>query len=131
MQVTLIENRKYHVHHEHRHQHEDGQVGNRVLKRQRLTLQRSLNSRRQNLLGRRLDKLGCRANRIARLQVEEQGHASELVDVVDRLGTDYRMRARHRVQRNHALAIVTLDVKLAQILGPARSSSATSRITWY
>jgi hypothetical protein len=70
-----------------------------VLEDQGLALQRSLYARRQNLLGRRFDKLRCRANGIAGLHVEEHGDARELIDVVHGLRADNGVRAGHRVQR--------------------------------
>src|SRR5580698_11322075 len=69
----------------------------------------------QNLLRSLFHELGCRPNGVSRLQIEEHGHAGELIDVVDRLRTDDRMPARDRVQRNHALSVVALDVELSQV----------------
>ena len=44
-------------------------------------------------------------------------HAGELIDMVHCLRTDHRMPTRHRIQWNHPLAVVALDVELAEIFG--------------
>ena len=77
------------------------------------------------------DELRGLADGVAGLQIEENRHAGELVDVVDRLRPEHRVPAGHGAQRNHALPVVALDVQQIQVLGSERSASATSRITWY
>ncbi len=96
--------------------HEDREIANRVLEDQRFALQRALHARRQNLLCARVStKLRCWTDRVTRLQVEEHGHAGELVDVIHGLRPDHRMPTRHRIERNHALSVITLDVELAEV----------------
>src|SRR5208283_2978319 len=88
---------------------------NRVLKNQGLTLQRSLNPGRENLLRGLLHELSRRADGVSGFQVEEHGHAGELIDVVDRLRPDDGVRTGDRIERNHALTVVAFNVELAQV----------------
>ncbi len=116
MQITLIKDGQNHVHDEYSHHHQDGQIGNGILKCQRLALKCSMHIRGKDLFGCVLDELGCRSDGVAGFQVEEQSHAGELIDVVDTLGSNDRVPACKRAERHHALTVVTLDVKFAQIL---------------
>ena len=70
---------------------------------------------RQNLLGGLFHELRGLPDGVAGLQVEEHGHAGELIDVVDRLRPDHRMPAGDGIQRHHALAVVALDVEPTQV----------------
>src|SRR6516165_940859 len=117
MEVALVENRQDYVHDEHRDQHQDRQIGNRVLENQSFTLQGSLKTRRKNLLRSLFDELSCRPDGISGFQVEKHGHAGELIDVVDRLWPDQQTRTGHRIEGNHPLPVIALDVELAQVFG--------------
>src|ERR1041385_6021061 len=87
MNITLVKNRENHVHHEHRESHQDRQAHDRASKRQRLTLQFRAHARRYNLRRLLSDVIRRTAQRDSRLEVEEECHARELVQVVHCLWT--------------------------------------------
>jgi len=64
-----------------------------------------------------LDEVGRVADRHARLQVEEEGDASELVQMVHRLRPERRPPFHQRVERDEVLAVVGLDVEEREVLG--------------
>ena len=82
MHVTLIKDRENHVHHKHRQPHQDRQTGNRAAKRQRLTLQLRAHALRYYLLRRFSDEIRRITESHARLEVERERHAGELIEVV-------------------------------------------------
>src|SRR4029077_18264861 len=116
MQVTLIENRQNYVHDKDGNEHQHHEIRSRVAKGQSLPLQTSPYIRGKNLLGALLNKIGGLTNGVAGFHVEEKRDTGELVDVVHRLWSQHRVRVSHRVQRNHALPVIALDIQLAQIL---------------
>ena len=56
------------------------------------------------------------ADGVARLQIEEQGNAGELIDMIHRLRTQNRMPRCQGIQRDHARAVVALDVEQMEVL---------------
>ena len=67
-----------------------------------------------------LDEVGRVADRHAGHQVEVERDAGELVDVVHRLRAERRLPRRDGGQRDHALAVVALDVEQLEVLGLGR-----------
>jgi hypothetical protein len=82
----------------------------RVAERKRFAPELAANSRRQDLLRGLLHEISRLPDGIAWLQVEEQRGARELVDVIDGLRAQHRVPGRQGVERNHARAVVALDV---------------------
>ena len=116
MQVALVQNGQNHVHDKDREKHEDGKARYRVAERKRFAPELAANSRRQDLLRSLLHEISCLPDGIAWLQVEEQGGARELVDVIDGLRAQHRVPSRQGIERNHARAVVALDVQQMKIL---------------
>ena len=88
MEIAFVENRQDHVHDEDGQRHQDRQIAHRVLKRQRFALQTGTERRRHHF-GRSFgDEVGGVADGNTRLEIEVQGHAGELIQMVDRLRTD-------------------------------------------
>src|SRR5258708_22564042 len=116
MQVALVQNGQNHVHDKDREKHEDGEARYRVAESKRFAPELAANSRRQDLLRSLLHEISCLPDGIAWLQVEEQRDARELVDVTDGLWAQDRVPSRQGVERNHARAVVALDVQQMQIL---------------
>src|ERR1044072_2141111 len=116
MHVTLVKNREDHVHHKHRERHQDRQTRNRATKRQRLTLQLRTHSRRNDLRRRIRDVVRRIAERDARLEIEEERHARELVQVVHGLWTQRRLPRYQLTERHEFAAVIRLDVEQRQVL---------------
>src|SRR5260221_4391433 len=116
MQVALVQNGQNHVHDKDREKHQDGQARSGVAERKRFALDLTANSRRQDLLRSLLDEISGLPDGIPGFQVEEQCGARELVDVIDGLRAQHRVPSRQGVERNHARAVVALDVQQMKIL---------------
>src|SRR6266568_7687649 len=116
MQVALVQNGQNHVHDKDREKHEDGEARYRIAEGKRFSPELAANSRRQDLLRSLLHEISCLPDGIAGLQVEEQRGARELVDVIDGLRAQHRVPSCQGVERNHARAVVALNVQQMKIL---------------
>src|SRR5579859_4465329 len=116
MQITLVQNRKNYIHDKDSNQHQDRKIGNGILKRECLALETAMYVCRKNLLRGIFHELCCRPDGGTRFQVEEQSYAGELIRMVDALRPNDSVPTGKRAERHHALAIVTFDIQLAQVL---------------
>src|ERR1700752_1176415 len=85
MHVALVKDCEDHVHHEHCQCHQDRQAGHGTTKRQRLALQLRTYATRDGLSRCLRNEVRSIAKRDARLEVEGESHAGELVQVVHHL----------------------------------------------
>ncbi len=93
-------------------------------------LQRSADSRRDDLRGDAGDEIGRHADRDVLIQIEVNRHRGKLVDVVHVLRPERFVPRRHRRHRNQPLPVIGLHVQHWQDRPEcARSASAASRIT--
>src|SRR6185369_2910427 len=117
MDVALVEDREDHVHHKHRESHQQRQTRDGSAERQRLTLQLCTNARRNYFARRLLDEIRRSTESHARLEVERERHARELIEVVHRLWTKRGSPGDQFLERHKPSAVVRLDIQQRKILG--------------
>ena len=117
MHITLVEDRQDYVHHKHCEGHQDRQTGNGIAKGLRFALQLSANRGRNNLSRTFLNVIGRIAQRHARLQIEEESHGCELIQVIHCLRTQRLLPGNQLAQRHQPLSVVGTNIEFRKIRG--------------
>ena len=116
MHIALVENTEDYIHHEHRCDDQKRQRLKELLEDQTLTLQLASYRWRQYLRGRFLDVLNHIAERHIGFSIEPEGHARELIEVIDRLQSEVLLRFRDSANRDHAYCRCPVSRKLREDL---------------
>src|SRR6185369_11606497 len=98
--VTLVKDREYHVHHKHCERHQDRQTRHRTTERERLALQLTTHTARHRLRRCFRDEVRRITKRNTRFEIEEERHTRELVQVVHYLWPK-RLFPRHELAQRH------------------------------
>src|SRR5512145_752858 len=115
MHVTLVEDCQDHVHHEDSQGHQDREIANRVAKRLGFTLQLGAHSWWNNLARRVTDEVGRITERYSGLEIKEERHTRELVQVIHDLRTQRCLRCDQFAERNETLSIISLNIEQRKV----------------
>src|ERR1019366_8134802 len=115
MEVAFVQDAEDDVHDEDRQAHEDGEIGDGVAEGEGFTLEISPHGGRDDLVRELVDEIGDDAKGNTGGGVEAEGHASELIQVVDGLGAKRWNPFGDGTEGNGAGAVVGGDVKAVEV----------------
>src|ERR1700730_15963862 len=110
MNVALVENSEDDIHNEECGQDEKRERLEQLLKDQAFPLKLPFHCRRKSFCRRLLNKRGNISQSHSRFCIKAKGYARKLVQVVNGLETERRLRLRHRANRNKSSTNIGLDV---------------------
>src|SRR5262245_2287943 len=116
MYITFIEDRQNHIHYENSQGHQDGQTGDGVSERLRLALQLCADARRNNFSRGLTNEVRRVTQSHSRLQIKEDRHAGELVQMIHGLRTEGRLPGNQFAKRHQLLAVIRFDVEQSEVL---------------
>ena len=127
MHVALVKNSEDHIHHEYRADDQKRQRAEELLKDQRFTLESDcspVTDWRQYLGDRSSGCIHHIAERLIGFNIEPEGHARELIEVIDRLQSEVLLRFRDRTQSE-------IDASIAVVSGLVVTLVIASRARTY